>query len=140
MVLILYPWDNEYDGEFANHCDENCANASWADRFTHVNENKDDGHAITSPVGSRPDGAAWVGTMDMSGNLSEWTLSEYIDYPYDAHDGRNDNLENTDVLRVLRGGSLGSLSFLLLSANRSWTNPTDDFITYGFRCAHSYEQ
>lgn len=54
-------------------------------------------------VGSRPGGASWAGALDMSGNVWEWTLSAYQDYPYVADDIR----ENTgsDRTRVLRGGS-----------------------------------
>lgn len=138
---LIFPWGNEFDGTLANHCDGNCGDADWASSLNYVNEENDDGYAITSPVGSYSQGTSWVGALDMSGNLWEWTLSESVDYPYDADDGRNDNLESTDVLRVLRGGSFLNSAFNLRSADRNWFFPTyylND--SFGFRCARSFEE
>ena len=56
---------------------------------------------VTAPVGNyRPN--VW-GLYDMQGNASEWTLSAYAPYPYDANDGRNDL--GSGVVKVVRGGS-----------------------------------
>ncbi len=86
----LYPWGNEF----------------VADNWVYS------GNSGGSPaiVGSRPDGASWVGALDMSGNVWEWTLSVYEEYPYVTDDGREDISSN--LWRVLRGGS--------------WFNPYDD--------------
>ena len=43
------------------------------------------------------------GLYDMHGNVSEWTLSDYRPYPYDAEDGRNAGDVAAD--KVVRGGS-----------------------------------
>jgi formylglycine-generating enzyme required for sulfatase activity len=39
----------------------------------------------------------------MTGNVWEWTLSSYMDYPY-RHDARHD--PEIETVRVLRGGAL----------------------------------
>ncbi|MFB6300757.1 MAG: formylglycine-generating enzyme family protein [Halobacteriales archaeon] len=61
------------------------------------------GSGETAPVGSHPKGATPTGIHDMAGNVSEWTLSLYRPYPYDADDGREDPTVNGE--RVTRGGA-----------------------------------
>ncbi len=57
-------------------------------------------------VGSKPNGASWVGALDMSSSLMEWVNSIYIEYPYDPTDGRETGREDDSKgERVLRGGS-----------------------------------
>ena len=51
----------------------------------------------TSAVGVFPDGASPYGVMDMSGNVLEWTLTEY-------QTRYSNNISNSEH-RVLRGGS-----------------------------------
>ena len=111
---LIFPWGNTFDGSLVNFCDANCP-------FDHRDEQADDGFADLSPVGSYPGGASWVGALDMSGNVWEWTNTIYAPYPYNLTDGReaegctpiqSDNsspdqeksicMNNTT--RVLRGG------------------------------------
>jgi formylglycine-generating enzyme required for sulfatase activity/DNA-binding transcriptional ArsR family regulator len=87
----------------------------------------------TTPVGTYPAGEN--GLYDMAGNVWEWTSSLYQGYPYDANDGRED-MNSTDA-RVLRGGSWLVNGNLVRSAYRSWSNPTDTYDNFGFRCARS---
>jgi len=61
----------------------------------------DDGALVTAPVGSYR-ANPW-GLYDMAGNVSEWTLTTYRPYPYDAADGRDDGSANGE--KVVRGGS-----------------------------------
>ena len=61
-----YPWGDEIDGSLLNYCDANC-------ELHKRNSDVDDGYARTAPVGSYPDGASWVGALDMAGNVWEWT-------------------------------------------------------------------
>jgi formylglycine-generating enzyme required for sulfatase activity len=91
----------------------------------------------TAEVGSLPSGVSWIGAMDMSGNVLEWTSSQYKSYPYDSADGREqDNEDNIDAPRVLRGGFFMVSEFNLRTVDRSEANPAwTNF--YGFRCARS---
>ena len=56
-------------------------------------------------VGSKPQGASWVGALDMSSSLFEWTSSSFKPYPYNPEDGREavPRDENDEI--VYRGGS-----------------------------------
>jgi len=86
----------------------------------------------TAPVGSRPDGASWVGALDLSGNVWEWTSTLYRDYPYIADDGRED--PDAPGERVVRGGSYLAEDGFLRSANRAGFDPTTKLGDVGFRC------
>ncbi len=79
-----YPWgDEDWDEERAN---------------IHQSE-------IGRPtaVGMYPQGATLAELHDASGNVLEWTLSQFRDYPYQPGEGRND-LEAEEA-PVVRGGS-----------------------------------
>jgi formylglycine-generating enzyme required for sulfatase activity len=122
-----YPWGDVFKKDRLNYCDVNCDVYFWADATY------DDGYALTSPAGSYPAGASWVGALDMSGNAWEWVSSLYADYPYDADDGREDpsNAGN----HVLRGGAF-DLSYLDLRAALRYVLPADGSCRgYGFRLA-----
>lgn len=96
---LLYPWGDTFDGTRLNFCDVHCTQP-WK------NTEYDDGYPHTAPVGSYPNGVSWVGALDMSGNVFEWTSSLYMDYPYDATDGREvgEGVE-AGAIRALHGGS-----------------------------------
>jgi len=111
----IYPWGNEFIGDNTVHSSNSGAQ--------------------TAKVGNRINGASWVGTMDMSGNVWEWTSSLYEDYPYNANDGREfDTGKRSDVRRVLRGGSFINSTDTFRSANRNGFDL--NFLNYynGFRC------
>jgi formylglycine-generating enzyme required for sulfatase activity len=147
---LIFPWGNEFDATLVNYCDVNCPHEQ------RDNDN-DDGHATLAPVGSYPDGASWVGALDVSGNVWEWTSTMYAPYPYDATDGREadgcrtqwgDDRSNGQewgvcqgqTTRVLRGASWNyPHRNLLRAADRSWYNPDMWEVFYlGFRCARSF--
>jgi formylglycine-generating enzyme len=126
-----YPWGEDFDGQRTNFCDSKCSE-TWAN--TSVN----DGYPTTSPVGTFPLGKSWVGTLDMAGNVWEWTNSIYREYPYDADDGREANTgERGDLRRVLRGGSWYFYSEYLRSASRDNNFPDRNSSNNGFRCVRS---
>lgn len=64
----IYPWGDEFDGTKFNFCDTNCSKLIKDDSWN-------DGHTLTAPVDSYPEGASWVGAQNMSGNVWEWTSS-----------------------------------------------------------------
>lgn len=110
----LYPWGNTFD---ASRCN---TRASGLERTTPVGQ--------YSPGGDSP-----YRCVDMVGNVSEWTMSQYKPYPYDANDGRDDPAG--DMERVTRGGSWHSLVLRTRTVSRGMNDPffTDNDV--GFRCA-----
>lgn len=115
-----YPWGNTW----------NANNAIWY-------QNSSQG---TATVGSLPAGKSWVGALDMSGNVREWTNSLFESYPYRVDDGREVDIGiRTDVPLSSRGGGLGSDTDYLRAAYRSWGFPTVTDSSFGFRCARDFE-
>ena len=115
---FLYPWGNVWNATITN----------WSIGL---------GTVSIMSVGSFPTGRSWVGAMDMTGNVSEWTSSQYDNYPYDLHDGR-ERIEG-DSPRVFRGGSFLGTATQLVTANREQTDPSDQKTSIGFRCVRDFE-
>jgi formylglycine-generating enzyme required for sulfatase activity len=114
---------------------------SWGKDWdeTKVVWNKNSG-GKPNPVSSKPEGAAWVGALHLSGNVWEWTSSLYQPYPYQADDGREvDTGNRTNVWCVLRGGSWGSdYPSYLLAVSRGDDSPDYGGDLNGFRCVCSF--
>ncbi len=109
----------------------------WGNTF--VAENvvfSDNSGGTTAPVGSKPNGASWVGALDMSGNVGEWTSSMFKPYPYNAADGREDGSAATSN-RVLRGGTHADGSVHLRAADRQPYRPLGKGWLHGMRCARA---
>lgn len=100
-----YPWGMEWDRERAN---------------TSLS-----GIVGTAPVGSYPGGKSLVGAQDMSGNLWEWTSSDFND-PFS---------KATVKAKVVRGGSWGLTHRFASTYFRVGYNPTTVINNIGFRCA-----
>ena len=126
-----YPWGDEFDGTRLNYCDTNCELGKRDEAF-------DDGYAQLAPVGSYPDGASWIGALDMAGNVSEWTSSKFAAYPYDATDGREAQEGETE--RVTRGGSWHSPALRARNGARGMNDPFFSDSDLGFRLAGSSPQ
>lgn len=93
----------------------------------------------TGEVGSRPQGASWVGALDMAGNVWEWTGSAYQPYPYDAADGREQTAgSQAAVQRVIRGGSWKTGGRDLRGSKRLDASPAEMRDQIGFRCARDF--
>lgn len=111
----------------------------WGDEF--VASNTVYGSSRTAIVGSRRRGTSWVGALDMSGNVQEWTSSLYASYPYVVDDGRESDLgSGTEIRRVLRGGTWNNFDneFLRASVRHIFDPAGRDFLK-GFRCARDYD-
>ncbi len=109
---LEYPWGNTFDGDQIFH-DANAGAAGPGD------------------VGTRG-GASWVGAVDMSGNVWEWTLSRVSAYPYNPDDGR----ESLDIVdnRILRGGAFSQDAYGTRASVRTGLNPGGRDGQNGFRC------
>ena len=116
----LYPWGNEL----------------VMDNFAITRERLPD-------VGSFPQGASWVGALDMACSLFEWTSSLYKPYPYRADDGREAGFEvDSTGYRVFRGSHW-------FHSDQEWDNisttpryeiaPDIAYWDNGLRCARSID-
>lgn len=98
---LIYPWGNEWDAARANVLDS------------------------TGPaaVGSYPDGASWVGALDMAGNAMEW-VADWLDVKYYESSDRDDPTgPETGTRKVEKGGWWGSNPLVARSAYRHFEDP-----------------
>jgi formylglycine-generating enzyme required for sulfatase activity len=109
----IYPWGKEHETGLAN-----------------------DGTAGiggVSAVGCFPGGTSPYGVEELSGNVWEWTRSEYRPYPYLITDGRQDLGDSDSSRRVLRGGAFGSEPRNVRCAVRGRGVPANRSAFIGFR-------
>ena len=121
----IYPWGNDFDPSKLNYCDAGCKGIS---DLTY-NDNFPD----TAPVGSFPEGASWIGALDMAGNVREWVADWYGYYHLNKLENPQGPAEGE--AKTLRGGSWYDPRYNIRSNNRG-----SDAIDYwrhkvGFRCA-----
>jgi formylglycine-generating enzyme required for sulfatase activity len=97
----------------------------------------DDGAMVTAAVG-RYVPNPW-GLYDMHGNVAEWTISSYEDYPYDPFDGRES--KDNGKRRVVRGGSWSDLPHFATASYRFGYPEWRKIHNVGFRivCTFSNE-
>jgi formylglycine-generating enzyme required for sulfatase activity len=88
----------------------------------------------TTAVGCFARGATPEGVYDMTGNVWEWTRSEYRRHPYDPNDGREDGAEPARKRFTLRGGGWNDPSIPLRASLRLSSTP-DNLIYVGLRLA-----
>lgn len=107
----------------------------WGDHFEPGRCNtRAAGPGHTLPVGSHsPGDESAYGCGEMAGNTSEWTLSLFQPYPYDAGDGRE--AAEGEGLRVIRGGSWFKPALRARAAARGMNDPFFVDHDVGFRCA-----
>ncbi len=107
----VWPWGNEFNPELLN------SNEASKRDTTHVGD-------FARELN---------GTVDMGGNVSEWTSSLYIDYPYSEGDDHEDAEDSGD--RVFRGGSWAQTEGKARSFFRQGAAPDYADREIGFRCA-----
>jgi formylglycine-generating enzyme required for sulfatase activity len=92
----------------------------WRGEFSkrHCNTGKS-GIGSTTPVSAYPSGVSVCGARDMSGNVFEWTSTDW------------------DFAKVLRGGCFVSYPDLARCAFRFWDIPDNTNSVIGFRCART---
>ena len=116
-----YPWGNDFNIEYVN------SPVRWVE-LKLIGD--------TTPVGAFEKGKSVYGLYDMSGNVWEWTSSDYAPYPGNK---RKSELYGGNY-RTLKGGSWWDCSFYQcgISApvyNRSFFHPKTKNNSFGFRCA-----
>ena len=91
----------------------------------------------TSEVGIFPDGASWVGALDMVGNVWEWVNDWYQDDYYTVSPSTNPLGPESGTYRVMRGGSWDFEQHAIRASFRNILNyPWFAGYNVGFRCAH----
>lgn len=98
---LIYPWGNDWDDAKANVVDSEAPVA----------------------VGSYPDGASWVGALDMAGNAMEW-VQDWLDKKYYQSSPQDDPTGPENGSRkVEKGGWWGSNPFVARAAYRHYEDP-----------------
>jgi len=116
---FIYPWGNEY-----------------------IPDNVVRQRLSNPDVGSKPQGASWVGALDLSGSRFEWTSSLYMPYPYDENDGREVSFEEDSLtFRVFRGSAwYHDIGVDDVSASPRFEGHLNyGYWYHGFRCARSLD-
>lgn len=94
----------------------------WGDEWNPENANVVDSKALT-PVGNYPQGASWVGALDMAGNAMEWVQDWYS--PTDYQDSPTDDPTGPErgSIKIERGGWWGSNPVVARTAYRHPEDP-----------------
>jgi len=96
----------------------------WGDAFDASRCNVVDARGPV-PVATYPDGASWVGALDMSGNAMEW-VSDWLDVGYYAQGSAADPAgPASGLVKVEKGGWWGSNPFVARSAYRHYEDPPE---------------
>jgi len=110
----LYPWGNEWGPGRAN---------TKESRLNHP-------QIVTANRG----GATPAGVLNLSGNVAEWTATDFNHYPgSDRQTPREEGYAGT--YQVVRGGSFDFPKEWAMTTTRAWARPTDKGPSIGFRCA-----
>jgi formylglycine-generating enzyme required for sulfatase activity len=117
----LYPWGDRFEVARCN------TRASGLQRTTLVGSYSQELHPGLVQGGDSP-----YGCTDMIGNVSEWTMSRFLPYPYHAQDGRDEPQGRLE--RVTRGGSWHSPDFRARVTARGMNDPGFRDEDLGFRC------
>ncbi len=110
----LFPWGDEWQAGLANAAES---------RLKHP-----------QIVTSNRAGASIFGVLNLSGNLAEWTATDFNHYPgSDRPTPQEDGYAGT--YQVVRGGSFDYPKEWAMTTTRAWAKPSDKGPSIGFRCA-----
>jgi formylglycine-generating enzyme required for sulfatase activity len=126
----IYPWGSQWVNGLANTDEYWRGGRGLLARARNLKTG-----AGTTPVGQfSPGGDSPYGCVDMSGNVAEWTRSEWDKgYPYKPDDGRED-LSRKSAGRFFRGGSFYYASEdFPRCASRGQNSPDSRYDLIGFR-------
>jgi serine/threonine-protein kinase len=85
-------------------------------------------------VTANRDGASMFGVFNLSGNVAEWTATDFNHYPgSDRQTPREPGYSGT--YQVVRGGSFDYPKEWAMTTTRAWARPTEKGPSIGFRCA-----
>jgi formylglycine-generating enzyme required for sulfatase activity len=90
----------------------------------------------TAPVGLFPKGATPEGIQDLAGNVWEWVVDWFAEYPKGKQNPAGPTNGGT---KVIRGGSSGSYAGILPATYRSRNVLGGRSVDIGFRCARQVE-
>jgi len=100
---LVYPWGNDWDSSRANVVDSQGS----------------------LPVGSFPEGASWIGALDMSGNVMEW-VNDWLDvHYYEDSPVQDPPGPDRGFRKVEKGGWWGSVPYVARSAYRHFEAPPE---------------
>jgi iron(II)-dependent oxidoreductase len=104
----------------------------WGDTFVpdHVSTEN------TYPVGTRAGNVSWIGAYDMAGNAGEWVENHLKRYTPLSQEQSDILPIESDVQRVIRGGSYRTTVNFLTTFARSSDHPDTQGVM-GIRCARS---
>lgn len=112
--MNLYPWGDD-----------------WAEGNANTKESK---LAFPRNVDTNPKGATASGVLNLSGNVFEWTATDFSHYPgSDRQTPRESGYQGT--YQVVRGGSFDYPKEYAMTTTRVWVKPEDKGPSLGFRCA-----
>jgi formylglycine-generating enzyme required for sulfatase activity len=112
--LRLFPWGSEWRSGLAN---------TKESRLSHP-----------QIVAANRAGASPFGALNLSGNVAEWTATDFNHYPgSDRPTPRAKGYAGT--YQVVRGGSFDYPKEWAMTTTRAWAKPTDKGPSIGFRCA-----
>ncbi len=119
-----FPWGQGWDARRLN----------WGEPAGYGQE---DGFAASAPVGSFPLGRSPYGTLDMAGNVWEWTWDWMAEDYYAQSPTFNPRNATAATFRVLRGGSWRFAGNGARTTYRYFDRPTAREDAVGFRCVLS---
>jgi formylglycine-generating enzyme required for sulfatase activity len=113
-----FPWGGDFD----------------ATRMNTGMDKQAGGIAESKPVGSFPAGMSPYGVLDMSGNLWEWTVTEFVTN-YDPDIPDHVGPEFREFSRVIKGGAYtNDEAWTFRADGRDWCKSVRNNEEIGFRC------